>query len=357
MSTGDDQLISVFFSRFASDTSRFLVPRVPFTDDALKRQVIDYAIVSRDPSMPRIAILIRPRASQMNPEKQRELALLITSLASQNWKSIVFSPDDVEFRPKYVKEMLEDLLTGGQPANAKMKKRTFATWLKEYCYYTPLVKLKNMDVLLFAGFLVLIFSFSILAAMDKTDETKAVYSGRLHARSDEAVNTQRKKQVADRQASNPAHQKRVQFRVVRGERVPVINLDVPLKSDSKNHDADDLEEKSKDEMNQEPLYQATVRYCPTGIQCELKNKLKIELWGVSLPQDAQIQAEAMASINDMLSGNQIVFEKRKVLPDRMVVKAFVADMDVAQVQVESGYLIPNEDGDPYRPMLGSSLPK
>jgi hypothetical protein len=111
MTAQDEKLHKIFFRQFAHDHSKFLIPRLPYYDRFACRRVMDYAIYSQDPSVPKVAILIRPEAEARSDLQQIALEDTIRALTQINWIPLVFNPSDFEARSWYVRQQLEGIFS------------------------------------------------------------------------------------------------------------------------------------------------------------------------------------------------------------------------------------------------------
>lgn len=109
-----EKLCDIFFHLYVQDTSKFLIPRMPYYDRFAFKRVMDYAIISQDPSMPRVAILIRAKTS--NHLKQIELEKSLCVIRQLDWFPLVLAPEDIEARPDFVRHQIEDIFTQTKPS-------------------------------------------------------------------------------------------------------------------------------------------------------------------------------------------------------------------------------------------------
>jgi hypothetical protein len=103
----NEKLVEIFFRHFNYDNSKFLLPRMPYYDGFQHRRVMDYAIISKDPSMPKVAIIIKPEYGYRNRLGEIELENSLRALEQLGWIPLVFTSSDFEVRSGYVRARLE----------------------------------------------------------------------------------------------------------------------------------------------------------------------------------------------------------------------------------------------------------
>lgn len=352
MNHKNPDVYEIFFNRVARDTSKYLVPRVPYFDAAQRRHIIDYAILSENPTLPRVAILIQPAEAQRPPEQQRTLHICMEALKNQNWVPVTFSTDDIEFRPRYVKSVLCDIFYGKVSDTTPQQSQH---WLLALLAGHPLEKLAVSCLVLAILALPVVLACGPFKKTDLFEVTSKTFlqrsSSHIRERDGNSSIVSRPVHLSGdtHRTAPPKSRSTGGFRVRHAKVIPVIHLDRSL-PEQRDEAPPVVPEDNPlhDTETGEPLYVATVRYCTSGIVCVLQNNQHIELWGVQEAGNLAAGESAAANLNELLAGRQITFEARKTLPDKVIVKAILNDRDVAEIQVEKGVLKPNPDGDMYR---------
>ncbi len=129
--TRDEKLFDIFFRHFNSDNSKFLIPRLPYSDRFKHRRVMDYAIISHDPSTPRVAILIRPENGYRSELGEIELENALRALKQLEWIPLVFTYHDFEVRSEYVREQLEMIFSRRKASSRAKVKRSLFSWFNK----------------------------------------------------------------------------------------------------------------------------------------------------------------------------------------------------------------------------------
>lgn len=353
-----EKLTQVFFERFSYDSSRYLVPRMPFSDRYNRRRIIDYAVISHDPSMPRVAILIRTGKAERSQGQQEDLDRSIEVLTEQGWETIVFSPEDIVFRPRHVRMILDDIFAGkiqsDDQADLPFKKDYFS-WL---LYLMPFKRFKNIEVVVFTSIFTLLLTFSVTTSLhDNASSTINIEKPTFTAENEVDYLIMNGENEEEKKTADSPWRKSLNIKAnsskdtpYQGKKiVPVINLDKAMPEDTADKEQK-REKKKKDAPNvADPIYLGTVRFCNTGLECQLKNDTRIILWGVKLPEDPIQQSTSMAMLNQMVAGRVLKLEPKEMHSDYMLVKATLGKDDVAMAQVEKGLLLPAyETTDVYR---------
>jgi hypothetical protein len=135
MRAQNEKLFELFFRYFNRDDSKFLLPRLPYTDDFQHRRVMDYAIISQDPGMPKVAILIRPDNSYQNKLREIELENALRVLKQLGWVPLVFTSLELEVGSEEVREQLEEIFSINKTVSRKVKpKNVFGNCFKGFSF-------------------------------------------------------------------------------------------------------------------------------------------------------------------------------------------------------------------------------
>jgi hypothetical protein len=326
MNSNDNQRMQVFFSHFTQDNNRFLVSKLPYYDDCNNRRIIDFGIVSQDPSVPRVAILIWPKNSEQSPQQLAEHDFALRLLQQQNWVPVIFNPDDISYRPRFVKETLDEIFTGKKRPTKKKKRKSGFGWLSSFCT-------QHAGVWGFAMAMLLLMAVCFSIALEHSSR-KFHFTQHYKPRTVDA-------EIAQTKTSRLSHKYSRSTRFLSADSNTsgsVIDLDEQL-----TQEVTSPVRKGK----KLPIYVATVQYCDSGMGCVLKNDIAIQLWGVKLPDSAEKRVESAEAINAMIAGQQVVFEKQRVIGKTLLVKAKLGKTDIALSQVRKGLLVPNEEGAAY----------
>ncbi len=115
------KLADIFFKKYGYDKSKFILPKVPYVDSFGYRQAMDFAIVSQDPSIPKVAILIIPKKKKRSKEGKIALENLVRALKGQDWVPLVLTPEDLFCRSHFIVQEFEKIYTS-QSSTPKAKK-------------------------------------------------------------------------------------------------------------------------------------------------------------------------------------------------------------------------------------------